>query len=120
MAAPKRPSLTNLAVQKPAPATAVAPAEPTASSPGPAAPAAPPPAPRAPVPRRSPPDMKTVQVRINRRGWAALRRVADDHEGMTLESLMVEALNDVLLKYGQPPIVERRTGERGTEGREEE
>lgn len=121
MAAPKRPSLTNLAVQKPVPVAASAPlAEPTASSPAPAAPAAALAAPRTPVPRRSPQDMKTVQVRINRRGWATLRRVADDHEGMTLESLMVEALNDVLLKYGQPPIVERRAGERGTEGREEE
>lgn len=120
MAPPKRPSLSHLAVQKPTPAAAAAaPAGQTASSPVPDAPAAAPAAPRTPVPRRSPQDMKTVQVRINRRGWSALRRLAEDNETV-LEALMVEALNDVLLKYQQPPIVERRVGKRGTEGTEEE
>ncbi|TGD93753.1 hypothetical protein EU555_33200 [Methylobacterium nonmethylotrophicum] len=60
-----------------------------------------------------------MQVRINKRGWSTLRNLASDRD-MPLEALMVEALNDVLLKHGQPPIVERRTGERGTEGRDEE
>lgn len=120
MAAPKRPSLTNLAVQKPA--AAAAPAEPPASNTAPADPAPRAATTRKPVPRRSHPDVKTVQVRINRRGWAALRRLADekDEDGVSLESLMVEALNDVLLKHGQPPIVERRTGKHGTEGPEGE
>lgn len=119
MAAPKRPSLTNLAVPKPTPAAAVQPAEPTTLSSTPTATAAVPAVPRTPVPRRSPPDMKTVQVRINRRGWSELRRLAEDNETV-LEALMVEALNDVLLKYQKPPIVERRVGKRGTEDAEED
>lgn len=121
MAAPKRPSLSHLAVQKPAPAAAAVAAPEAAGAEVSAAPtltnsAA---TPRSPVPRRSPPDMKTVQVRINKRGWSALRNLASERD-LSLEALMVEALNDVLLKHQQPPIVERRTGERGTEGAEGE
>lgn len=120
MAAPKRPTLTHLAVPKappPAPHVEAAPA------PAPSAEAMPQAAQtggkRVPTPRRAPQDMKTVQVRINKRGWMALRNLASDRD-LSLEALMVEALNDALLKHQQPPIVERRTGERGTEGIEAE
>lgn len=120
MAAPKRPTLTHLAVPKaaqPAPQVEAAsvPA-PTAEAPTQAASSA---AKRVPTPRRAPQDMKTVQVRINKRGWMALRNLASDRD-LSLEALMVEALNDALLKHQQPPIVERRAGERGTEGIEAE
>ena len=111
MAAPKRPTLTHLAVPKaaqPAPQVEAAPAQ---AQPVEATPQAPAPAgKRVPTPRRAPQDMKTVQVRINKRGWMALRNLASDRD-LSLEALMVEALNDVLLKYQQLPIVERRTGE---------
>ena len=72
------------------------------------------PAPNEPTPRRALPDMKTVQVRINKQGWKTLRDLAADNE-TSLEALMVEALNDVLLKNQRPPIVQRRMGERGSE-----
>ncbi|WP_244478464.1 ribbon-helix-helix domain-containing protein [Methylobacterium sp. Leaf113] len=120
MAAPKRPTLTHLAVPKaaqPAPQVEAAPTPPVDT---PAAPqASAPSGKRVPTPRRAPQDMKTVQVRINKRGWMALRNLASDKD-LSLEALMVEALNDALLKHQQPPIVERRTGERGTEGIEAE
>ncbi|WP_244538702.1 ribbon-helix-helix domain-containing protein [Methylobacterium sp. ap11] len=48
-----------------------------------------------------------------------LEQLAEDNETV-LEALMVEALNDVLLKYQKPPIVERRVGKRGTEDAEED
>ena len=116
MVAPKRPTLTHLAVPKTVPAAlqieAASPAAETAPAPISASP-------RVPTPRRAPQDMKTVQVRINKRGWMALRNLASDRD-LSLEALMVEALNDALLKHSQPPIVERRTGERGTEGAESE
>lgn len=70
--------------------------------------------PSEPTPRRAQPDMKTVQVRISKQGWKALRDLAADNE-TSLEALMVEALNDVLLKHQRPPIVQRRMGERGNE-----
>lgn len=70
--------------------------------------------PAEPTPRRTPVDMKTVQVRINKAGWKALRDLGDEDD-KSLEALMVEALNDVLLKYKKPPVVQRRVGERGQE-----
>lgn len=104
MAPPKRPTLTDMAVQKGTPI-----ASPTEQ-------AAPVTA-RVPVPRKAPGDLKTVQVRINKKGWMALRMLASEND-MSLEALMVEALNGVLLKYSQPPIVERRTNEKGDDGQE--
>jgi hypothetical protein len=102
MAPPKRPTLTNMAVQKGAPI----PAQQEQAAPVTA---------REPVPRKAPGDLKTVQVRINKKGWMALRMLASEQD-LSLEALMVEALNGVLLKYSQPPIVERRTNEKGDEG----
>ena len=109
---PKRPSLVHLAVPKADAATAQAETQPATPEPTPPQAKA---SPRVPTPRRSPQDLKTVQVRINKRGWMALRNLASDRD-LSLEALMVEALNDALLKHQQPPIVERRAGERGTEG----
>lgn len=119
MAAPKRPTLTHLAVPKATQPAIQVEAAPTATPSAEARPQAAPGGKRVPTPRRAPQDMKTVQVRINKRGWMALRNLASDRD-LSLEALMVEALNDALLKHQQPPIVERRAGERGTEGIEAE
>lgn len=103
MKSARRGSLANMAVPKNV----------QSSAPEPAA-AEPAPTPKEPSPRRAVADMKTVQVRINKQGWKELRDLAADNE-TSLEALMVEALNDVLLKNQRPPIVQRRMGERGNE-----
>ncbi len=118
MSKPARGSLASMAVPK---AITPPPAQAQADTP-----AAPPtqsdatreaPKPTAPVPRRVAGDLKTVQVRINKLGWRALRDLASDND-TSLEALMVEALNDLLLKNQRPPIVQRRVGERGQEREE--
>ena len=116
MSKPARGSLASMAGPKAVPA---APAQVEA------APVSPPPSdvtrpstqPSAPTPRRAAGDLKTVQVRINKLGWRALRDLASDND-TSLEALMVEALNDLLLKNQRPPIVQRRVGERGQEREE--
>ncbi|MCJ2034732.1 hypothetical protein [Methylobacterium sp. J-068] len=52
-------------------------------------------------------DLKTMQVRVNRAGWLEMSRLAQDRD-VPLETLMVEAFNDVLIKHRKPPVVERR------------
>lgn len=96
MAAPKRPSLSNLVERKPVP-------EPERQSE--AAPERAPPAP-------APTDIKTMQVRVSRAGWLEMTRLAQDLD-VPLEGLMVEAFNDVLVKHGKPPVVERRQPVKG-------
>lgn len=97
MAPPKRPSLNSLV-------------EPKARAPEEAAPVA---AERevdaggAPVPAAGLADLKTMQVRVNRAGWLEMSRLAQDLD-VPLETLMVEAFNDVLTKHRKPPVVERR------------
>ncbi|MCJ2015915.1 hypothetical protein MKK84_00470 [Methylobacterium sp. E-065] len=115
MSKPARGSLASMAVPKavtpppgPAPAVAVSATEVTREAVV---------QPVGPTPRRAPADMKTVQVRINKQGWRALRDLASDND-TSLEALMVDALNDVLLKNQRPPIVQRRVGERGQEREE--
>ena len=113
MPKPARGSLASMAVPK-----AISPAPPTQATTSPVdTPPVAEPRPSAPIPRKSADDLKTVQGRINKKGWRALRNLASDNDS-SLEALMVEALNDVLLKYRQPPIVERRVGERGQERQE--
>ncbi|WP_238232475.1 hypothetical protein [Methylobacterium thuringiense] len=60
-----------------------------------------------PVRATAPTDLKTMQVRVNRAGWLEMTRLAQDRD-MPLETLMVEAFNDVLTKHQKPPVVERR------------
>lgn len=99
MAPPKRPALSGLIERKSPPVVA-----PVADT-GDAGDAAEEFAgqPRAP----SPSDLKTMQVRVNRAGWVEMSRLAQDLD-IPLETLMVEAYNDVLVKHGKPPVVERR------------
>ena len=59
------------------------------------------------IPTAGPADLKTMQVRVNRAGWLEMSRLAQDRD-MPLETLMVEAFNDVLTKHRKPPVVERR------------
>ena len=114
MSKPARGSLASMAVPKAVPPTA----SPIAAAvPAPEVERAPADQPTMPTPRRAPADIKTVQVRINKPGWKALRDLAGDND-TSLEALMVEALNDVLLKYKKPPVVQRRIGERGQEREE--
>ncbi|MGH1575502.1 hypothetical protein ACRAWG_38895 (plasmid) [Methylobacterium sp. P31] len=99
MAAPKRPALSSIVEPK------TRPVEPS-------------PAAQAEAPARSetptaeplqagPADLKTMQVRVNRAGWLEMSRLAQDLD-IPLETLMVEAFNDVLTKHRKPPVVERR------------
>lgn len=98
MAAPKRPNLMGLVESKgrapePAEPQGQAEAEPTRA--------------HAEPPAAGPSDLKTMQVRVNRAGWLEMSRLAQDRD-VPLETLMVEAFNDVLTKHRKPPVVERR------------
>ena len=100
MAAPKRPTLSSIVEPKSRPLEAVPAAR---TEPPPAAE----PASADPIPTAGPADLKTMQVRVNRAGWLEMSRLAQDRD-MPLETLMVEAFNDVLTKHRKPPVVERR------------
>lgn len=99
MAAPKRPTLSSIVEPKsrppePVPAAKAEMAPPTETTP-------------AEPPQAGPADLKTMQVRVNRAGWLEMSRLAQDLD-IPLETLMVEAFNDVLIKHRKPPVVERR------------
>jgi len=54
--------------------------------------------------RKSQPDgRKGILVRAHPEAWKELKRVAIDQE-RTLQDVMTEAINDVLQKYGKPPV----------------
>jgi hypothetical protein len=54
--------------------------------------------------RKTQPDgRKGILVRAQPEAWRELKRVAIDND-MTLQDVMIEAINDVLKKYGKPPI----------------
>ena len=54
---------------------------------------------------RDPDAFKSIITRMNPEGWRALRILAAEHD-TTLNALAVEALNDLLKKYGKRPSVE--------------
>ncbi|AWB26188.1 hypothetical protein DA075_35550 (plasmid) [Methylobacterium currus] len=58
-------------------------------------------------PAPGPSDLKTMQVRVNRAGWVEFSRLAQDLD-ITLEQLMVDAMNEALRRNGKPPVMERR------------
>lgn len=99
MAAPKRPTLSSMVEPKSRPVEPPAPSRPEAAAPAVE--------PQADAPQASAADLKTMQVRVNRAGWLEMSRLAQDLD-MPLETLMVEAFNDVLTKHRKPPVVERR------------
>ena len=98
MAAPKRPNLMGL-VESKARTTEPVEAQPQAEAEQGRA--------LVETPASGPSDLKTMQVRVNRAGWLEMSRLAQDRD-VPLETLMVEAFNDVLLKHRKPPVVERR------------
>jgi hypothetical protein len=52
-------------------------------------------------------DYKTVMARMNRAGWQALSILSIEQD-RNLEDITIEALNDLLEKYGKPRLVEKR------------
>ena len=46
---------------------------------------------------------KGILVRARPEAWKALKQVALDRE-ITLQDLMIEAINDALVKHGKPPV----------------
>lgn len=110
MSKPPRPSLSSLsdrlapksaaAAQRPAPADETsdprqepetAPASPT----------------RAP-PAEGPRDFKTMMCRVNRAGWQEMSRLAIDRD-RNLEDIIIEACNDLLVREGFSPVIEKRS-----------
>ena len=54
---------------------------------------------------RDPDAFKSIITRMNPEGWRALRILAAEND-TTLNALAVEALNDLLKKYGKRPSVQ--------------
>jgi hypothetical protein len=52
-------------------------------------------------------DVKTILLRLNREGWAELRKLSVDTD-TALDTLLVEAANSLLAKHGRPAVVEKR------------
>lgn len=52
-------------------------------------------------------DFKTAMMRINRVGWQELSFLSTTLD-RPLEELLVEAANDLLVKYGKSPVIEKR------------
>lgn len=100
-----RPSLTSLSDRlAPKAAAARPPAEPTAAA------AAEPqdPEPAAPPLAEGPRDLKTMMCRVNRAGWQEMSRLSIELD-RNLEDLLIEACNDLLVKNGHPPVIEKRS-----------
>ena len=53
---------------------------------------------------------RLLEVRVNGPGWSEMNGLAWEL-GESVQVLMVEALNDVLMKHGRPPVVEAVLGE---------
>jgi hypothetical protein len=110
MSKPPRPSLSSLsdrlapksaaAAARPAPADESAEARPE-QDPGPAS------SPRAPA-AEGPRDFKTMMCRVNRAGWQEMSRLAIDRD-RNLEDLIIEACNDLLVREGFSPVIEKRS-----------
>lgn len=107
MSKPPRASLTSLS-DRLAPKT-------SAAAPRPAAPDVPAQAeesseaeaPRAPT-ADAPRDFKTMMCRVNRAGWQEMSRLAIDRD-RNLEDLIIEACNDLLVREGFSPVIEKRS-----------
>ncbi|MCJ2055931.1 hypothetical protein MKL09_05125 [Methylobacterium sp. J-048] len=68
-----------------------------------------------PTGQRASTKVRNMQVRVNPKGFQAVKILTLELE-MTLEDLMVEALNDFLAKHGKPATVERRSPDRASSG----
>ncbi|WP_342111587.1 hypothetical protein [Methylobacterium sp. SI9] len=60
-----------------------------------------------------PKDVKQIHSRIDRAGWEALDELGSDRN-LSMEAMIVEALNDYLKRHSKRPkpivVIERRTG----------
>lgn len=70
-------------------------------------------APAAPAAHRAPEsdaprDFKTMMCRVNRAGWQEMSRLAIDRD-RNLEDLIIEACNDLLVREGFSPVIEKRS-----------
>lgn len=100
MSKPPRPSLSSLS-DRLAPKSA-------ASAPRPTAEAAEVEAEAAPAPPAGPRDFKTMMCRVNRAGWQEMSRLAIEQD-RNLEDLIIEACNDLLVREGFSPVIEKRS-----------
>ena len=55
-----------------------------------------------------PRDFKTMMCRVNRAGWQEMSRLAIDVD-RNLEDLLIEACNDLLVRKGYSPVIEKRS-----------
>lgn len=62
---------------------------------------------RRPAPE-GPRDYKTMMCRVNRAGWQEMSRLAIDRD-RNLEDLIIEACNDLLVREGFSPVIEKRS-----------
>ena len=110
MSKPPRPSLSSLS-DRLAPKTAAASQRP-ASADEPAGARQDPEAATAPTARApaadGPRDFKTMMCRVNRAGWQEMSRLAIDRD-RNLEDLIIEACNDLLVREGFSPVIEKRS-----------
>lgn len=51
--------------------------------------------------------IKTILLRISEPGWRELRLLSMD-TGKPVDSLLIEAANDLLARHGRPAVVEKR------------
>lgn len=65
-------------------------------------------------PRDAARDYKTVMARINRNGWAELRRLSIDLD-KPAEDLLIEALNELLARHNRPALIEKRRASDSTD-----
>lgn len=99
-----RPSLTSLSDRlAPKAAAARSAAEPAAAAAEPQDPE-----PAASPPAEGPRDLKTMMCRVNRAGWQEMSRLSIELD-RNLEDLLIEACNDLLVKNGHPPVIEKRS-----------
>lgn len=55
-----------------------------------------------------PRDYKTMMARVNRAGWQEMSRLAIDRD-RNLEDIIIEACNDLLVREGFSPVIEKRS-----------
>jgi hypothetical protein len=58
--------------------------------------------------------MKHILTRLNPAGWRALKLLAVD-QGRPVQTLMIEAVNDLLSKYGNGPVARSPLRERASD-----
>lgn len=63
------------------------------------------------APSAAPRDFKTMMCRVNRAGWQEMSRLAIDRD-RNLEDLIIEACNDLLVREGFSPVIEKRSPSR--------